>query len=352
MKGLLTITTFLCVGIITAFYIGFGYSNTSSSIAVDEELVGLHEKYTLKFSHVVAKNTPKGLAAAYFAELVKEKTNGWVEIQLFPNGILYNAQEEFDALKKGDVHMIAPAFSEVTVHDRKWIALDLPYLFDNEIMVEQAFDGSVGQLLLESIERKGYKGIAFWDNGFKQITNNVRPIVYPEDIRGLSFRVMPSEALFKTYRTVGARAVTYPFNEVYNVLRDSIVDGQENTLSNIYSKGFYQQQKYMTISNHNYLGYVVLVEPEFWGSLPEIYQNSIQEAMDEVTSWLRAHAMELNGDMLQRIASTGLTEIYEQSEEEKVQWRKALKPLYDEYEPIIGKELLEELRKLQIEKEL
>lgn len=352
MKGVITIITFLCVGIITAFYIGFGFPNSSSSVAVDEELVGLHEKYTLKFSHVVAKNTPKGLAAAYFAELVKEKTNGWVEVQLFPNGVLYSAQEEFEALKKGDIHIIAPAFSEVTLHDRKWTALDLPYLFDNEVMVEQAFEGRVGDLLLESIEQKGYKGIAFWDNGFKQITNNVRPIVYPEDIKGLSFRVMPSDALFKTYRTVGAKAVTFPFNEVYNVLRDGIVDGQENTLSNIYSKGFYQQQKYMTISNHNYLGYVILVDPEFWSTLPEIYQTSIQEAMNEVSIWLRAHAMELNSDMLQRIASSGVTEIYEQSEEEKVEWRKALKPLYDEYELVIGKELMEELRKLQIEKEL
>lgn len=352
MKGLLTIITFLFVGVITAFYIGFGFPSSSRSVALDEELVGLHEKYTLKFSHVVAKNTPKGLAAAYFAELVKEKTNGWVEIQLFPNGVLYNAQEEFEALKKGDIHIIAPAFSEVTLHDRKWIAFDLPYLFDNEIMVKQAFEGRVGEILLESIEAKGYKGIAFWDNGFKQMTNNKRPIIYPEDAKGLSFRVMPSEALFKTYRTVGARAVTYPFNEVYNILRDGIVDGQENTLSNIYSKGFFQQQKYMTISNHNYLGYVVLVQPEIWATIPEIYQTSILEAMEEVTNWLRTHAMELNDDMFQRIQNTGMTEIYEQNEEEKAEWRKALKPLYDEYEEVIGIELMTELRKLQIDKEL
>lgn len=352
MKGLVTIITFLFVGIITAFYIGFGLPNNSSSVAVDEELTGLHEKYTIKFSHVVAKNTPKGLAAAYFAELVKEKTNGWVEVQIYPNGILYDAQEEFEALKNGEIQMIAPAFSEVTVHDRKWIALDLPYLFDNGVMVEQALKGRVGELLLESLERKGFKGIGFWDNGFKQITNNVRPIIYPENIKDLSFRVMPSEVLFKTYRTLGANAVTYPFNEVYNVLQDGIVDGQENTLSNIYSKGFYQQQKFMTISNHNYLGYVVLVDPDYWNTIPVIYQNSILEAMGEVTNWLHVHAMELNNDMLQRITNSGLTKVYEQSEEEKVYWRKALKPLYDEYEPIIGKELMEELKKLQIDKEL
>ncbi len=347
MKGLLSIVLFLFGGIITAIYIGFGFQTNSQTAVVDEELVGLHEKYTLKFSHVVARNTPKGLAAAYFAELVKEKTNGWVEVQIFPNGVLYSAQEEFEALKRGDVNMIAPAFSEVTLHDEKWIAFDLPFLFDNEQMVEQAFNGRVGELLLKSIETKGYKGLAFWDNGFKQLTNNNRPVVNPEDIKGLSFRVMPSEALFKTYRILGARARTFPFNEVYNVLQDGIVDGQENTLSNIYSKGFYKQQKYMTISNHNYLGYVILVDPIFWDTIPEIYQESIQEAIDEVTVWLREHAKELNEDMFLRISSTGITEIHELSEDEKKQWLKELKPIYDEYEPIIGDELMKEIRKVQ-----
>ncbi|WNF37862.1 TRAP transporter substrate-binding protein [Bacillaceae bacterium IKA-2] len=352
MKELVKLLIFLLVGIITAVYFGFGIPTASNTDAVDEELIGLHEKYTLKMSHVVAKNTPKGLAAAYFSELVREKTNGWVEIQIFPNGVLYSAQEEFEALKNGDVQIIAPAFSEVTVHDRKWVAMDLPYIFDNEVMVEQAFEGRVGEILLDSIAMRGYKGLAFWDNGFKQITNNSRPIVYPEDISELSFRVMPSEALFKTFRSLGAKAVTYPFNEVYNILQEGTVDGQENTLSNIYSKGFYQQQSHMTISNHNYLGYVVLVDPVFWNTIPDIYKDSIEEAMDEVTAWLRAHAKELNEEMLQRIKNSSVTEIYFQSEEEKVQWRKALKPIYDEYELIIGNELMEEIKKLQIEKEL
>lgn len=351
MKSLFSIILFLFGGIITAIYIGFGFNNSAELTAVDEELVGLHEKYTLKFSHVVARNTPKGLAAAYFAELVKEKTDGWVEIQIFPNGVLYNAQEEFDALKKGDVHIIAPAFSEVTLHDRKWLVWDLPFLFDNEVMVEQAFEGRVGEILLDSIERKGFRGIAFWDNGFKQLTNNEKPIIYPEDMRGLTFRVMPSEVLFKTYRSVGATAVTYPFNEVYNILQDGIVDGQENTVSNIYSKGFYKQQKYMTVSNHNYLGYVILVDPDFWSTIPEIYQESIQEAMDEVTLWLREHAKELNEEMLDRIASSSITEIYSLSEDEKVEWRKKLKPIYDEYELILGLELMEEIKKLKIDQE-
>lgn len=351
MKGIFSIITFLFVGVITSFFIGFGLPNPSETVAVDEELDGLQKKYTLKFSHVVARNTPKGKAAAYFADLVKEKTNGWVEVQIFPNGVLYNAQEEFEALQNGEVQIIAPAFSEVSVYDSKWMIMDLPYLFDNASMVEQALDGRVGELLLRSIEKKGYKGIAFWDNGFKQVTNNVRPILYPEDASGLSFRVMPSEALFKTYKAVGAVGVTYPFNEVYHVLRDGKVDGQENTLSNIYSKGFYQQQKYMTITNHNYLGYVILVDPNYWNSIPEIYQESIMEAMDEVTIWQHDHAKELNKEMEQRIVGSGLLQIHYQSSQEKERWREVLRPLYEEYELIIGKALMNEIKKLHVETE-
>lgn len=347
MRGLLVICSFLFVGVVTAFYVGFGIDRPQQPIAIDKELEGLNEKYVIKFSHVVARNTPKGLAATQFAQLVKEKTNGWVDVQLYPNGVLYKAQEEFEALKKGEIHMIAPALSEVTVHDPKWVVMDLPYLFEDEMMVEQAFDGRVGELLFDSIEKQGYKGMAFWDNGFKQITNNERPIIHPEDIDGLTFRVMPSEALLNTYRALGAIPRVYPFNEVYSRLRDQSIQGQENTLSNIYSKGFFQQQEYMTISNHNYLGYVVLMNREFWDSLPVEYRQSIEEAMNEVTLWLRQHAKELNDEMLTRIYNSGVIEIYELSPEEKEVWRNELAPLYEQYEPIIGPEIMLEINQLR-----
>ncbi|MGO4887025.1 TRAP transporter substrate-binding protein [Anaerobacillus sp. MEB173] len=347
MRGLLVIFSFLFIGVATAIYVGFGYERPQQPIAIDKELEGLNEKYVIRFSHVVARNTPKGLAAAYFAKLVEEKTNGWVKVELYPNGVLYQAQEEFEALKKGEIEMIAPALSEITVHDPKWVVMDLPYLFDNEEKIEKAFDGQIGELLFESIEKRGYKGLAFWDNGFKQITNNLRPIMYPEDVEGLTIRVMPSDALLKTYRELNAFPRVHPFNEVYSLLKDEAIMGQENTLSNIYSKGFYQKQKYMTVSNHNYLGYAVLMNPEFWSSLPSEHQASIEEAMQEVTEWLRQHAKEIDEEMLGRIYDSGMIEIYVQTEDEKTIWRNALKSVYEEYEPIIGEEIMGEVRKLQ-----
>lgn len=347
MKGIITICSFLLIGIATAIYIGFGFQAKPVPKAIDHELEGLNEKYILRFSHVVAENTPKGIAANMLATLIREKTNGWVEVQVYPNGILYEAQEEFGALLRNEVHIIAPALSEVTVHDPKWIVMDIPHIFDNEEMVQQAFDGRIGELLFESIERYGYIGVAFWDNSFKQFTNNIRPVQVPEDIRGLSVRVMPSEALMSTYRMLGAFPRSYPFNEVYDLLRYEKIDGTENTLSNIYSKGFYQHQKYMTISNHNYLGYAVLMNSEFLATLPVDYQKNILEAIEEVTEWLRGYAKEHNEEMLERIEMSSMIDIHYLTEEELLLWKKALKPIYEKYEPIIGPELMGEVYKLQ-----
>lgn len=347
MRGIITICSFLLIGVMTAVYIGFGIEVKPEPKAVDHELEGLNEKYILKFSHVVAENTPKGIAANMLSTKVREKTNGWVDIQVYPNGILYEAQEEFDALLNNEVHLIAPAFSEVTVHDPKWIVMDLPYIFNNEKMVQEAFDGRIGELLFESLERQGFKGIAFWDSSFKQITNDIRPVRVPEDLRGLSVRVMPSEVLMSTYRLLEAFPRTSPFNEVYDLLEDDNINGTENTLSNIYSKGFYQHQQFMTISNHNYLGYAVIMNPEFLNTLPVDYQKHILDAMNEVTDWLRGYAKEHNEEMLERIELSSTIDIHYLTDEERLLWKEALKPIYQKYEPIIGPRLMEEVNKLQ-----
>lgn len=351
VKGFVAIMSFLFIGILTAYHIGFGIHINSQPSAVDKELEGLNEKYVLKFSHVVAENTPKGIAASMFAKLVREKTDGWVEVQVFPNGMLYDAQEEFGALEKNEVQIIAPAFSEITVHDPSWKVMDLPFIFDNEEKVKESFDGRVGELLVESIAKKGFKGIAFWDNGFKQITNNVRPIIEPNDVAGMSLRVMPSEVLMDTYRALDARPLTYSFNEVYEILSEGIVDGTENTLSNIYSKGFHQKQTYMTISNHNYLGYAVLMNEKYWSTLPVDHQKNINEAMIEVTDWLRLYAKGHNEEMLDRIHASGLTTIHYMSEEEKHLWREKLEPVYQKYAHSIGTEIMEEVYQIREKEE-
>lgn len=347
MRGAITIISFIFLGLLTAFYIGFGIEDRSETIAIDYELEGLNEKYILKFSHVVAENTPKGMAANKLAELVYEKTDGWVEIQVYPNGMLYEAQEEFPALLQNEVHIIAPAFSEITVHDPKWYVMDLPFLFDDLHQVQKAFDGRIGELLFNSIEQHGYQPLAIWDNSFKQWTNNIRPIVTPSDMEGLTMRLMPSQLLINSYRMLGVTPYKSEFNDVYDLLSSKTIDGTENTLSNIFSKGFYNHQKFMTISNHNYLGYAVLMNPKFLNSLPYEYQKSIIEAMDEVTKWLRKYALQVDREILGDIIERGQVDVYYLSDREKELWKEKLNPIYEQYEPIIGEEIMREVSKLK-----
>ncbi|MEA3320779.1 MAG: DctP family TRAP transporter solute-binding subunit [Bacillota bacterium] len=343
MKGFIAILTFLCLGVISAYYIGFGTNASTDPRAVDHEMEGLNEKYVLMFSHVVAENTPKGLAATMFAKLVREKTEGWVDVQVFPNGVLYDAQEEFEALKENEVQIIAPAFSEVTVHDPYWMVMDLPFIFEDETEVKQAFEGELGKKLFESIEKRGYKGISYWDNGFKQITNRIRPIVKPNDLEGISVRVMPSEVLKETYEHLGANPSTHSFNEVFEVLSTGEIDGTENTFSNIYSKGFYKQQEYMTVTNHNYLGYAVLMNADYWSALPLNHQKNIEDAMVEVTDWLREYAKAHNQEMLNKLEESEVLDIDYLSEEEKQVWREELNPVYQRFKQVIGEDFVHEL---------
>lgn len=347
MRGLLAIILFVALGLLTALYFAIGFSKKVETTAIDHEVEGLNEKYVIRFTHVVAKNTPKDQAATYFAQLVKEKSDGWVEVQVIPNGMLFKAQEEFEALQRNEIQMIAPGLAEVAVHDAAWNVIDLPYLFSHEQTYARAFEGKIGEILFQSIKKKGYKALAFWDNGFRQWTNNVHPIILPADMEGLRMRVMPGEMLDQTYKLLKAKPVVYSFNEVYSILSENVVDGTENTLSNIYSKGFDREQKFLTMSNHNYLGYVVLVNPQFWDTLPIEYQTIIEEALAEATAWIRQNGKDFNDEMLRKIEERSHINVHYQTEDEKEVWRKVLEPLYYMYESIVGEDLMKEVRQLQ-----
>ncbi|PRO67229.1 DctP family TRAP transporter solute-binding subunit [Alkalicoccus urumqiensis] len=343
MKLFVSFFGMVCLGLAAAFYVGFGFLFSGQPAAQDEELVEEERPYVLHFSHVVAENTPKGLAAERFAEAVQEKTDGWVDVRIYPNGVRYNAQEEFDALKENEVQMIAPAFSEITRHDPNWYIWDLPYLFSDEAEVQEAFEGELGGELFHSIEQRGFKGMVFWDNGFKQITLDRSFVIYPEDAVDSRFRVMPSDVLHETFERIGGTTETYPFNEVYQRLGSGEIDGTENTLSNIYSKGFYRHQDFLTLTDHNYLGYAVLMNPSFWKDLPPAHQEAVNEALEEATAWLREESAALNEQALYQLRYQEHMHIYDQNELEKAQWRRALQPLYEKYSGIIHEDVMEAL---------
>ncbi|MEB3101016.1 DctP family TRAP transporter solute-binding subunit [Ferviditalea candida] len=352
MKSFLTISLFVIIGLITAVLVGFRENLFAENIPYDAEQEGLNQQIIIKFSHVVAENTPKGLAALKFASIVKEKSGGQIEVQVFPNGMLYSESQGIDALRNGDIQMIAPAFSNLSLLIPQWLAMDLPYAFPNQKAVEEAFNGEIGAELFRTLESRNMKGLAFWSNGFKQMTNNRNPLISPEDFKQLNFRIMPSEVIAAQFRLLGARSTPLAFNEVYRSLLTGTVDGQENTISNIYTKRLYQTQNYMTLSNHGYLGYVVIINKPFWEGLPKQAQRIIRQAMEETTAWMNDQAVKMNQEQLELIRHSSDIKIDELDAAEREQWIKALEPVYRQFAPIIGEPLtsrIQSLRKKYIE---
>jgi tripartite ATP-independent transporter DctP family solute receptor len=316
---------------------------SEANIVYDDEQKGLNKQIVIYFSHVVAENTPKGLAAQKFAELVEEKTNGRVKVEVFPNGSLYSDEEEIDALMRGDVQMIAPSFSKVTELIPEWQVLDLPFIFEDYHDVEKVFTGEVGKQLLAMLGKKGMKGLAFWSNGFKQVTSNRHLFIEPKDFKGLRFRIMPSKAIEEQFRLLGAKPIVVPFNHVYQSLEKQEFDGQENTISNIYSKGFYQFQPYMTVSNHGYLGYAVLMNEKFWESLPKDVQKQIVAALEETTLWNLKQSKQQNEQQLMEMKNNSNIQIYKLTDKERKEWKEKFAPLYEEFEKQFGDKLLRQI---------
>lgn len=334
MRAFWSILLFLLIGILSAFYLGFGYT-FFKPYPIDPEQQGLKGQILIRFSHVVAENTPKGRAARLFADLVNKRSGGRIKVEVFPNGSLYTDAVELDELKKGHVEMIAPASANLSARYPEWGILDLPYLFSDYQMMDEALSGALGQELLKGMEKEGMVGLAFWHNGLKQITNNVRPILLPEDFKGLHFRIMPSPVIAEQFSLLGVKTTEAPFNQVYLLLKSRQLDGEENTISNIYTKRFYTVQKYLTISNHGYLGYPVFINRTFWESLSPGDQQLIRDAMKEATTFQHRLAEEMNQAQLKEMASSGI-EIHVQTEAERREWERRFEPMVEEMKQKLG----------------
>lgn len=340
-------TAVLCTLVVIISYIGFHQSFwQDASLPVDEEQNGLNDQIILHFSHVVAEDTPKGQAAIKFAETLEEKTDGDIRVEIYPNGMLFNDDNEFQALINNDVQMIAPSFSKVTDILPTWQVLDLPFLFETEKDVEQILTGPYGEQLLNQLNTFNVKGLGFWHNGFKQMLNTEGLLQKTENFKGLKIRAMPSNVLQMQFKLLNAFPVATSFNEVYEELERQEIDAQENTISNIYSKGFYKLQKSLTISNHGILGYAVMINEDFFNSLPTNLQSDLLDVMDEVSVWNFEHSKQMNDENLNKLSKFPEIRIETLSAEEKASWQKVFEPLYTYYENEISDTYLYEIRRL------
>ncbi|WP_258238841.1 TRAP transporter substrate-binding protein [Arcobacter sp. CECT 8985] len=309
--------------------------------------------YVLKFSHVVSANTPKGKAADYFEKRLEELSNGQIDVQVYPSSQLYKDSAVLKALKLDSVQMAAPSFSKFGKIVPQLALFDLPFLFKDIDQLHRVQDGEVGQELKGMVTAKGYKALSFWDNNFKQFSSSKKPILMPEDAAGQKFRIMSSKVLEEQFKAVGANPQMMPFSEVYSALQQGVIDAAENPISNIYTKKFHEVQKYLTISNHGYLGYLVVMSEKFWNSLTPELQKDVQQAMNEATQKEREYAEELNTkqfDLIKQYAKeTGKLKIFTLNDEQRAAWKKATSKIYPDFydKDVIGKDLIEKTLKTE-----
>ena len=291
----------------------------------------------IKFPHVTSPATPKGQTAERFRQLVEDRLDGKVIVEVYPSSQLMNDDDSLDALAFGEIHMIAVSLSKFDRLTRKFQLFDLPFLFNDLTAVEQFQATAQGQKLLDATSKQGIKGLAFWHNGMKQFGGPV-PMRTPADAQGLKFRIMESDVLQEQINTIGGNPQKMAFGEVYQALQTGAVDAQENTWSNMYSSKFYEVQNYLTHSNHGYLGYLVATNTDFWEGLPPEVRDELAKILREVTVWGNEQASQINQLSMRKIADSGISRIVELSEEEKALWQATMSSVWQKFEDQIGSE--------------
>lgn len=299
----------------------------------------------IKFSHVVATDTPKGKGAEKFKELAEKYTGGKVKVEVYPNSTLYKDKEELEALQLGSVQMLAPSNSKFgPLGIREFEVFDLPYILPDLKTLRKVTEGPLGTKLLKLLDAKGITGLAYWDNGFKQMSAN-KKLITPADYQGVKFRIQSSRVIQAQFKSLGSLPQVMAFSEVYQALQTGVVDGQENTWSNIYTQKMHEVQKYITETNHGYIGYVVIVNKKFWDDLPADIRDPLSKAMKEATEFSNAQSQKENEDALAEIKKSGKSEIIKLTADQDEAMRKAMEPVYKEAAGRIGQGLIDEFQK-------
>jgi len=299
----------------------------------------------IKFSHVVANDTPKGKGALKFKELAEKYTDGKVKVEVYPNSSLYKDKEEIEALQLGSVQMLAPSTAKFApLGVKEFEALDLPWLFKDEATYSSAMKGPVGKWLFQKLESKGITGLAFWDNGFHMTSAN-RALLMPADFQGLKIRISGSKIADRYFRDVGSIPQIMAFSEVYQALQTGVVDGCENTASNYLTQKFYEVQKDITVSYHAHLQYAVIVNSKFWNGLPADIRKQLDKAMDEATDYTNSIAVKENEDALAEIKKSGKTTLHYLTDDQRKAWQVAMRPTYTWAKGRVGQEVLDLLAK-------
>jgi C4-dicarboxylate-binding protein DctP len=317
----------------------------ATALAVAAPRVWAQAPIVIKFSHVVAADTPKGKGSEFFAQRAGELTKGKVKVEVHANSTLYKDKEEMEALQIGSVQMLAPSLSKFApLGVKEFEVFDFPYMFDSFAELHKVQQGPVGKGLLAKLESKGISGLAFWDNGFKSFSSN-RKMQKPEDMKGLKMRIQSSKVLEAQMRALGALPQVLAFSEVYQALQTGVVDGTENPHSNLYSQKMNEVQKHVTITDHGFVGYAVIVNKKFWDGLPADIRAQLTQAMADATKFTNDDAVKDNEGALAKVKATGKTEVLTLSKDERLVWKRALIKVHKEMESRVGSEIIQAVYK-------
>jgi C4-dicarboxylate-binding protein DctP len=318
----------------------------AAAVALPMAALAAPAPIVIKFSHVVAVNTPKGQAADHFKKLAEERTKGAVKVEVYPNSQLYKDKEEMEALQLGAVQMLAPSLAKFgPLGLKEFEVFDLPFIFDDYAELHKVTQGPVGAKLLKKLETKGLVGLAYWDNGFKVMSAN-KQLKNVEDFKGQKMRIQSSKVLDVQMRSVGAIPQVMAFSEVYQALQTGVVDGTENPPSNLYTQKMHEVQKYVTVSNHGYLGYAVLVNKKFWMELPADIRAALESSMKDATIFANSVAKKDNDEALAAVKKAGKSQIITLTSQERAVWKKAMDKTHKDNMGRIGADVVTEVYKV------
>jgi C4-dicarboxylate-binding protein DctP len=316
-----------------------------AGFAFAPEAAFAQQPIVIKFSHVVSPDAPKGKAAIVFKELAEKYTGGKVKVEVYPNSSLYKDKEELEALQLGSVQLLAPSIAKFgPLGVREYDIFDLPFLMSDDTRARQMMASPMMADFHKKLEAKGVAPLAYWDNGAYVYTAN-RPLIRPEDFRGLKFRIQGSKVMDASARALGAIPQTIAFSEVYQTLQTGVVDGQDNAPSNILTQKFYEVQKYLTVSYHGRLTYALIANKKFWDSLPEDVKEPLTRAVKESTDFFNETAAKDNDEALEKIKASGRVEFHYLTEDEKKAWIAKLMPVHKEMQSRFGKDFIERIYK-------
>jgi C4-dicarboxylate-binding protein DctP len=299
----------------------------------------------IKFSHVVARDTPKGKAADMFAKLVNERAGGKLRVEVYPNSQLYKDGEEMNAIQMGSVQMLAPSLAKFgPLGVKEFELFDLPFIFDDYSALHRVTNGPLGASLFKKLEPKGIVGLAYWDNGFKDFSAN-KALRTPADFKGLKMRIQSSKVLEAQMRALGVIPQVMAFSEVYQALQTGVVDGTENPPSNFYTQKMHEVQKFVLQSHHGYLGYAVIINKQFWDGLTPDQRKLLTTAMDEATRYANAIAQKENADSMEAVKASGKTQIIVPTPAQRNELKKALVKVHKEMESRIGADMIKSVYK-------